>query len=256
MRILFPSSRSLTFSALALSALGLAASASAQGFHMTADPSPKPPSVAEAKSRIKKINETEYQLGDIHFDSKTHIITFPGEINMNEGALEYALVHENGKTHESLLRTKIRPFDLNVAMLLCGFESHVGQVVAGLSHPTPEMVKAAHKPMSKPGADNLQVHVQWKDAQGDHDLPIQDMVVALTTKKHLTASHFAYNGSEVYEGSFEADREGSFIALYIDFLALINSVETRNYDDKNWIVNEANTPPVGTPVTIVFSHGS
>ena len=254
MRFLLPNSRTLLFSALLT--LGVAASASAQGFHMIADPSPKPPSVAEAKSRVKKIGETEYQLGEIRFDSKTHVITFPGEINMNEGALEYALVHENGKTHESLLRTKIRAFDLNVVMLLCGFEPHLGQVVAGLSRPTPEMKKEAHKPMAKPGADNLKVHVKWKDDKGEHDQTVQEMVVALTTNKPLTAEHFAYNGSQIYEGSFEADREGSFIALYIDFLALINSVETRNYDDKNWIVNSANTPPIGTPVTIVFTHGS
>ena len=34
--------------------------------------------------------------------------------------LEYLIVAETGKTHESLLSTKIAPYDIQVAMLLLG----------------------------------------------------------------------------------------------------------------------------------------
>src|SRR4051812_24418542 len=78
-----------------------------------------------AKNRIKKVSATEYTLGRMQFSSATHEIRVPTTVNMTEGALEYALVHENGKTHESLLKTKVSPTELNVAMLLCNYEPHI-----------------------------------------------------------------------------------------------------------------------------------
>jgi hypothetical protein len=221
-------------------------------------PQRKPPTMEEAKSRIKKVGDGEYTLGDIHFSSKTHQISFPAEINMTEGVLEYALVHVNGKTHESLLSTKIRPFDLNVVMLLCRYEPHVGDLITVLKDPPEDLKKLAAQPMTRPKANQLRIRVQWKDAKGSHDLSLQEMILALANNRPLSTDHFDYNGSQLYEGRFEADREGSFIALYIDFLALINSVEARKPDElpnstQSWIPNKDNTPPLGTPVTMVFS---
>ena len=213
----------------------------------------KPPSLAEAKARIKKTGEHEYELGEIKFNSTTREITFPAAINMSEGALEYALVHETGKTHESLLKTKIKGFDLNLVMLLCHFEPHIAELTSVLTEVRPELLAEAKKPLAHPGAQHVIVHAKWKDAKGEHNLTLQEMVTDLTTKKPLVAPYFTYNGSQLFEGFFEADREGSYIALYIDFLALINSVEKGNADDKNWIVNKAVTPPVDTPVTVVLS---
>ena len=237
---------SLTLSALFVA--GTAALSYAQD-----NATPKLPSFEEAKSRIKKTGAHEYELGSIKFNSETREISFPASINMSEGALEYALVHVNGKTHESLLKTQIKGFDLNVVMLLCRFEPHIAELTAVLKEVRPELQAEAAKPLVKPGANHLKATVQWKDEKGAHALTIQQMVINLTTGKPLTAPHFTYNGSQLFEGHFEADSEGSYIALYVDFLALINSVELGNVDDKRWIVNTAVTPPVDTPVTVVFS---
>jgi len=232
----------------ALLALGLIHESSAQ-----VEDNPKPPTMQDAKARIKKTGPTDYELGDIKFNSETREISFPATLNMAEGALEYALVHETGKTHESLLKTKTKAFDLNVVMLLCRYEPHIADLTAVLTEVRPELIAQAAKPMVRPGANHLVISVKWKDAKGEHSLPLQKMVMNFRTEKQLTAPHFTYNGSQVSGGRLDADTEGSYIALYVDFLALINSVEVGNTDDKNWIVNQSAVPPVDTPVTLTLS---
>ena len=58
----------------------------------------------------------------IQIDKENRTVTFPAAINMDGGMLEYLIVTEMGKTHESLLSTKIQPYDIQVAMLLLGIK--------------------------------------------------------------------------------------------------------------------------------------
>ena len=119
-----------------------------------------------AKTRIKKAGPTEYTLGDIQFSSATHEIRVPATMNMTEGILEYALVHENGKTHESLLRTKVSPTELNVALLLCNYEPHIKEAAQFLEEPRPETKAKMALPMEREGANRVLLTVEWKDAAG------------------------------------------------------------------------------------------
>ena len=49
-------------------------------------------------------------LGEIEFDAKSREIRLAAAMNMPEGGpIEYLLVHESGKVHESMLVTKARP---------------------------------------------------------------------------------------------------------------------------------------------------
>ena len=58
----------------------------------------------------------------IRIDKEKKTVTFPAEINMQSGMVEYLMVTDKGKTHESLLSTKIEPYDIQVAMLLLGIK--------------------------------------------------------------------------------------------------------------------------------------
>ncbi len=218
-----------------------------------ADPNAKPANLDEAKSRIKKTGDHAYELGGITFNSETREIRIPAEINMDDGVIEYALVHVNGKTHESLLRTAVVGFDLNVVMLLCHYEPHIGDLVATMKEPTPELKKEAAKPAANAGANRIKVSVQWKDAKGEHTAPIEQWVRNTKTNALMTGDYFSYNGSFIEDGKFQADREGSYIAMYIDTVALLNNIEKDNWSDQIWTIEKAAVPPVDTKVTLVFS---
>ena len=82
-------------------------------------PSPATDPGAEAdKPTVNKLDETRCQIGGVIFDQKTREIRFPTKVNMTEGQLEYLIVHENGKVHESLLSTTVSPTHLNLAFTL------------------------------------------------------------------------------------------------------------------------------------------
>jgi hypothetical protein len=57
---------------------------------------------AQPKANITRLENGNMQIGEVTFDPKTRQIRVPCSFNMVEGLLEFALVHENGKIHESL----------------------------------------------------------------------------------------------------------------------------------------------------------
>ena len=58
---------------------------------------------APTAATMQEISPGIYQIGQIRLDQAKHSATFPGKVNMVEGAIEYLLVTTEGSTHESLL---------------------------------------------------------------------------------------------------------------------------------------------------------
>ena len=207
-----------------------------------------------AKSRIKKTGDTDYSLGDITFSSATREVRVPTEVNMSEGVLEYVLVHETGKTHESLLRTKVSPTELNVALLLCHYEPHIKEAAQYLADPKPETKAKMALPMEHEGANRVRLSVEWKDKDGKpQSAPVSDWIRDLKFKKPLQLDHWTYTGSFVSQTGYAAQDDGSHIAIYFDLVALMNLPDAGNGDDDRWLVEKKAVPPIGTPVTLVFS---
>ena len=73
-------------------------------------------------NRVKEIGADLYRVGDVTIDSKLQVAAFPCKVNQIVGLIEYALVTDSGKVHESFLSTKIKPGDVHVAMLLLGIK--------------------------------------------------------------------------------------------------------------------------------------
>jgi len=71
---------------------------------------------------IEKISPGVFRLGEVMIHKDTRSISFPAQINLTRGLLEYLIVRSSGKVHESLLRTSVDPFQLQIAFLLLGFE--------------------------------------------------------------------------------------------------------------------------------------
>jgi hypothetical protein len=210
--------------------------------------------IEEAKARLKKTGETSYELGDIKFDSATREIRIPTLLNMTEGVLEYALVHENGKTHESLLRTKVSPTELNLVLLLTHYEPHIAEAAKYLTEVKDSTKALMTKPMAKEGANKLAVSVHWKDKDGkDHTAPLSAWFQNKKTGKPVSLDHLTYTGSIISEVGFAAEFDGSIIATYFDLVAMVNCPVKENADDEIWYVETTVVPPVDTPVTLVIS---
>jgi hypothetical protein len=216
-------------------------------------PPPKPPPSNIKKAPITKTGDDTYEMGGLQFNSATREIRIPTVINMREGVIEYALVTDMGKTHESLLSTKVRPFDVNVAMLLCHYEPHAGEIIKMLREPTPELAVLAKKKIEHPGANHVLLTVEWSDKDGKHTAPMGSWIHNEREKKTLDIPYWIYNGSDMGDGIFMADGDGSFISVHFDLVGILGSNAKWFGDDNNWTLETNAIPPVNYPVTLIIS---
>lgn len=242
--------------ATALLVAALTATARAQAKPAPPAPSAKAPEAsapAEAPDpakAIRRLDGSRFELNGIIFDKKSRAISLPAKVNMSEGLLEYALVHESGKVHESLLSTAVSPFDLNVVLLLLNYQPC--EAFFDLSNK-----EAGAVPVKNPVigvASQLQVSVEWKDSGGSaKSAALESLLLNLDQKNTVTPGSFTYTGSQVRnDGSFLAQDTGSILALYVDAASVINNPREGNENDDIWVPDQKKVPARDTLVTVLL----
>ncbi len=215
-------------------------------------PAPDQP-VAEAQPAVKELDADRLQVGDIIFNRKTREIRFPAAVNMTNGEiLEYAIVHQNGKVHESLLVTDISPTELNLAFKLLRYKGSPEFYAAyeedgSLSSKFPEVPQDV-----KDGA-RIQIGVEWQEEGKPRTAKLHEWISHGTTAEAMPADPWVYGGSMFYEGSFLAQSTGDIAAIFITNAALINYSGKDNKSDEVWFPFPKRVPAEGTKVTVIIS---
>ena len=160
-------------------------------------------------------------LGDVKVDAGKRAISFPALVNMRSGQIEYLVVHETGKIHESIFKTSVSPRQVHAAALL--FSGTNGGALK------------AEK-----------IEVTWKDKKFEG----AELILDKAKKRPLRETKWAYRGSRFVDGVFLAEREGSIVAVREDRDALIDQDTPAAADDENWEPVTEALPEIGTAVTI------
>ncbi len=197
------------------------------------------PTQAETMPGVKYVEPGVFSLGEIIIRTKQNTVEFPAVVNMDKGLLEYIIVGDPGKTHESLLRTDIQPFSLQVALLLLGLE--------GTSEPLSEQGDPR-----TPQGDKIRMYVKWEKEGKEMKCPVERLIKNKNSGKEMGDTKFVFTGSKVEKGIFVAQLEQSIAALFHDPLAMIDNPHPDGVSDEVWFVNEETTPAVGTPMTVVI----
>ena len=125
----------------------------------TAEDKPSADPAAAAK-RIKQTGPGQYELGEVKFNSVSRQVRVPTKVNMREGAIEFALVHDTGKVHESLLKMTASAVDIQVALLLCNYQPGEKGLVSGYDK-DPETLKALEQTAPKTeGANRVRIFLE------------------------------------------------------------------------------------------------
>lgn len=191
---------------------------------------------------ITMLSPGVFEVGGVRIEKKAAVVSFPATINMAEGILEYLIVGEGGKVHESLLRTAIEPYSLQVALLLLGLE--------GSSDPLREQGDAR-----VPQGDPVSITLRWKDAGTVKKVPIESWILDKSKGGPLGRVPWVFTGSFVNDGVFMAQLEKSIVAVYRDPVAMIDNPLPDGVSDEVWFVNKGPVPPVGTAVTVIIHKG-
>ena len=204
----------------------------------------QPPMQLKESTAIEKVSSGVFRLGDVIINKKEQSLSFPAEVNMDRGLLEYLLVRLGGKTHESLLRTKVEPYQLQVAFLLLGFE--------GTNNPLTEQGDPR-----TPTGDSIELTMTSADSTGKvTPVDYTRWMCNIINNKRTDIAELAwvYTGSFVTDKRFHAQLEGSIIALYHDPAALVDNASKGGDNDKIWFVRQDMVPPVGTQVTVTIKR--
>lgn len=208
---------------------------------------------AAGKPNVVDLGGGKYKIGLVTLDKGTRHIWFPAEVNMDEGLLEYAIVHENGKIHESLLHTKTKPLHVNLALKLLRYKGseELFQILDEDYKPTgkypvvPEDVKTASR---------VEVLLSWKGAGGKpRKATLNELITNTATGAPVGATPWVYGGSYLHEGAFAAETTGDIAAIYTSRASLFNYPGKDREDDTVWVPTSKRTPPVGTKVTVTIT---
>lgn len=198
-----------------------------------------PSASAPTNPPLRDLGAGRFQLGEVRFDRGQRTVEFPATVNLREGNIEYVIVHANGKTHESLLRTTAEPYHVQLGFLLLGARG------AGAANLSPDPAVAI------PG-DAVTVEMQWTQAGVTNRARVEDFVQDRKAGGPLSRGPFVYTGSRIREDGFAAQLDGSIVSLITDADALVNNPRRGREDDDNWLVRTNGLPPLHTAVEVTI----
>ncbi len=228
-----PASSATVARFLACSALGVAFAAS--GAELKEKDAAKP---ARPASALEPASPGVFELRNVRLDNNRRTVSFPAAVNMSSNLVEYVVVCNDGKVHESLLKTSVEPQDIHVAMLLIGARGSPPQ-------------KPAEADLGKIQlGDKIRVWVEWHVGKDLKRVRAEDLVRNEETKKPMKQGLWVYNGSWIFDGQFVAQTERSILAIITDRNALANSSDPQRANDEIWFANTERIPNEGTPVRV------
>jgi hypothetical protein len=173
--------------------------------------------------------------GVVVVDRVARSVTLPAMVNQHRGLVEYLLVHQTGKRHESLFTTTVRPQHLHLACLLVGAPETEAPSPPGLLV-TVTVVWQGHGPTVRYAADQLLL-------PASHDgEPLAGMAMADPA--------WRYSSSQFNPDGFSAEVSGSCIALQADPAALMSAPGLYATE---FVPAASRLPTLGSPVSLVLT---
>jgi hypothetical protein len=207
---------------------------------------------APAVSALKEISPGVLEYNGVRLDQAHHRISFPATVNQREGLIEYLLVNEKGKVHESLFATKLMPRDIHIALLLIGL-TDPGAANAKESVPPSAIDSSYLQAAPKLQGPSVLLSVTWTQDGKPRQIPAENWVFNLQTHHLMTTGPWTYNGSMIQNGVFLADQELSIVAVITDPTALVNNPRPGYDNDEIWQLQEDAIPPLDTPVELTIT---
>jgi len=192
---------------------------------------------------IQKIGSGVYDFGGVIIEKSKISVSIPAISNQVNGLVEYGIVHEDGKIHESLFRTKVRPQVFHTSLLLLKFKP-VDSFFDNLWSDNPQKIDYS---------DNcFEILVTWDVNGTKHQAKLEDLSINQARKSPVNQKLFIFTGSRIVAGTFLAESTGSILAIYADDNAIINNSHYDSMNDDVWIANKNEMPPLEIPVIIRF----
>lgn len=207
----------------------------------------------------------------VRLDFERKLIEIDASICQNREPLEFLLVTEKGKDHESLLRcSEVSAEALNTAMLLLGVQAGQNYSMREIDPaPTPEEFEAGAPLFEVQPAqgDGFYLYVSWEEIDLDGEkrtrfYRAEDLVVNVQEERTYRRGRWIYLGSRFIkphkdaEEYFAAEGEGDLISVVYFEPAnhLLTGADPAADNQYIWYPNIFVMPPMDAPVRLLFSR--
>jgi hypothetical protein len=223
----------------------------------TPPPTPGPPSTEPAAPQkaaptFVQLDADRFKIGDIELNRQTRAIRFPAAINMREGLLEFVIVHDKGKVHESLLRTAINATHLNLSLKLLRYQSSPELFMLRDEEGFPNGLMPAVDAKTKAAA-RVEIRMLWKDGETERSASVNECINNNRNNTVMPVGPWVYGGSAVYNGRYVAEVTGDIVAILTNQAAIFNYPGDNNRDGEDygsWYALTKMVPDVGTAVIV------
>ena len=182
------------------------------------------------------------ELGKVIINATDRTLRFPVSINQREGLVEYMLVTEEGKTHESVFKTSAKALHIHLGLLLLGGKPvYVSQL--------------SSDPNTIPPGDPIEIELTWNENGESRTHRLGTFVVTRNNSETLSPGPWHYNGSIVTREGILAESVGSIISLRLDAEAILNNPRPGRLNDDLHYVNTTALPEVFEDMQMVFKVG-
>ncbi len=201
--------------------------------------------------------------GGVHLDTGTQTVSIAVAVNRPTNDVEYLLIHQKGKKHESILITQVEPELLNAGLLALGLQpGENAQRVDKDPMPSMEELKSGVSPFTVVPPKGMPVFMTlgWQDAQGQaQQMMVEDLIYDWEGEEAVTGNQWIFLGGRMaafYRGDppvFAASMEGNLISVC--YMEPPNHLLTMRHPharwDANWWVAKA-CPDPGTEAILTF----
>ncbi len=172
-----------------------------------------------------------------------------GRVNMQRGLVEVFACAPGGKTHEAVVVLDCVPSGLHAGLLALGLKPGTA-VELGTS--------GGYKP---PTGDRVEIQIRWPGEDGRvHTARAEEWVWNQTEGRPMRSGPWIFAGSfmqrvagDPEEVTYAANYVKSLVTTHHDATSILENPYPEGIDDTVYYANEKAVPPVGTPVTGIFS---
>ncbi len=197
---------------------------------------------------LTRISEDTYMLKDMEINTSKKTVTIPCTINMATGLIEVVLCRPEGKTHESLLTTKISALEFQTALILLGLDP-VNELPDDSTKRDP---LSPYKTIETPG-DSVLMFVEIEKEGKLIREPIESFLRDERTKTAVKRCTWLFKGAVTHKSNhLLVDPNVTIISTYFDPVALMEINSSAKYNDELFYANEAAGLVKGQQVKLVI----
>lgn len=203
---------------------------------------------------FEPLADGQLKIGKVTVNHKERTVSFPAQINLQEGILEYICSMPNGKIHESLLVSEADPLHISLGMTLLKF--HRFEKFFPMRDENFEWLPFTEPKPADYANSYVQISMTYTHEGKEHKSDFSDFVINSRTRKGLSPNAWLYTNSFFYEGAYQASLSGEIIAIFASRTSPINYIGDFHdgVNDTGWVANPKQKLPLGAAVTITISQ--